>query len=338
MMRTIFFLPLILSVSLGAQITPAQLQASVDAGIDPYFIESKDTISKSGPWHITRDILQDKKGNMWFATWLGIIEYDGKVFTNHTLKDGLIHFHVFSIYENKKGDLWFGTVRGGLYRYDGKTFKLFATKDGLPDNSIECMMEDKEGNMWFATDKGLSCYDGKSFRNFTKDNGLSGDHIHSLVLDKKGILWIGSNEGLDCYDGKTFSAFKNEKGETVKKVTGLFEDRSGKIWIGTFDGIMVYNGKTVTNYLSNYLTNYFVEDKKGNMFFTHGEPNIFNSSMANQVLYKYDGKEFSKIIEKYEGNDFQIFGKAIDKNGDLWFGTMHGPCCYNGKTFKYFTK
>src|SRR6188768_290948 len=118
-----------------AQTQKSDLQASVDAGIDPYFIESTDTISSHGPNHITRDILQDRKGNLWFATWLGIIKYDGKLFTNYTLKENLIHFHVFSLYEDKKGNLWFGTARGGLYKYNGKTFTLFTTKDGLPHNT-----------------------------------------------------------------------------------------------------------------------------------------------------------------------------------------------------------
>src|SRR2546423_567763 len=74
------------------QITPSELETSVKAGIDPYFIESTDTVSTHGPNHITRDVLQDRARHFWFATWLGIIEYDGNVFTNHTLKDGLIHF------------------------------------------------------------------------------------------------------------------------------------------------------------------------------------------------------------------------------------------------------
>jgi ligand-binding sensor domain-containing protein len=320
-----------------AQMTLAQLQASVDAGIDPYFIESTDTISTKGPWNITRDILTDKNGIVWLATWQGIISYDGKMFINHTLRDKLIHFHAFSIYQDKKGILWFGTVRGGLYRYDGNSFKLFTKKDGLADNMIECMTEDNNGNMWFATDNGLSCYDGKVFKNYTTADGLAGNQIRAIMKDKNGKIWIGSHVGLNCYDGKTFSTFKTEKGDSVKKICGLFEDKSGKIWIGTQEGVMIYDGKVLSKYLSNYLTNYFVQDKKGNIYFTHSEPNIFNPSRGDQCLYKYNGKEFTKILEKNDGNDFQIFGKAFDKNGDLWIGTMHGVCKYDEKTFTYFT-
>jgi len=155
----------------------AQIQASVDKGIDPYFIETKDTVSKYGPHTITRDVLQDKNGNFWFATWQGIVKYDGTLFTNYTLKEDLIHFHVLSIFEDKKGNLWFGTARGGVYRYDGKNFKLFTKKDGLPDNTVVSFLEDRNGNIWFGCEKGVSLYNGKTFTNFSVKDGLEYDNV-----------------------------------------------------------------------------------------------------------------------------------------------------------------
>jgi len=325
----------------------SDLQASLDAGIDPYFAETRDTVSKYGPNHITRDLLQDKNGNYWFATWHGIIKYDGKLFTNYTLKTGLIHFHVVSCYEDKKGNLWFGTARGGLYRYDGNSFKLFKKQDGIVDSTVQCMAEDRAGNIWFGTENGLSRYDGKEFTNFTMKDGLIGNNISAIILDRTGKLWVGSRPsgyktedgGVSYYDGKSFTAFTN-KGTAFKNVTSLLEDKKGNIWIGQFTGLTLYDPltKSFTEQLSNLLTYYMVEDKAGNIWLTHSEPNTRNARLPNQVLYKYDGKTFTKIIEKDEANDFQIFGKTVDKAGNIWFGTMHGPCRYDGKTFTYFIK
>ena len=187
---------------------------------DPSFTMSKDTISTHGPRSITRNVLQDKNGKYWFATWEGVVSFDGKRFTNVTLKEGLRRFHVFSILEDKMGNLWFGTIGGGVYRYDGKSFTYFTTRDGLASNVILCMLEDNFGNIWFGTQDGVSRYDWKTFTNFTTLDGLSSNFISSIVQAKTGKLWFGTDGGVCCFDpsaspradGKFFTNFTNEKG------------------------------------------------------------------------------------------------------------------------------
>ena len=114
---------------------------------DPTFIVPREIISKYGPHSITRTVLQDRNGVIWFATWEGIIRYDGTLFTNVTIKEGLKRFHVCSIIESKTGELWFGTIDGGVYKYDHDYFTLYTTADGLADNSVMCMLEDMAGNI-----------------------------------------------------------------------------------------------------------------------------------------------------------------------------------------------
>ena len=38
--------------------------------------------------------------------------------------------YVTSIFEDSKGNLWFGTLDKGIARYDGEKLKYFTTKDG----------------------------------------------------------------------------------------------------------------------------------------------------------------------------------------------------------------
>src|ERR1700744_2323724 len=57
--------------------------------------------------------LQDKAGNLWFGTTGdGVYRYDGKSFTNFTMKDGLDTNQIFSIMEYKIGNIWFGSRNG----------------------------------------------------------------------------------------------------------------------------------------------------------------------------------------------------------------------------------
>jgi len=105
---------------------------------DPQFIMPKAVVSAYGPHSITRNVLQDINGNVWLASWEGIVCYTGSGFTNYTLKQNLVRFHVMSILEDKNHNLWFGMVGGGAYKYDGKNFTLYTISDGLAGNAVMC--------------------------------------------------------------------------------------------------------------------------------------------------------------------------------------------------------
>jgi ligand-binding sensor domain-containing protein len=298
---------------------------------DPYFVESSDTVSIHGPNCIVRDVLQDKKGNLWLATWQGIISYDGVFFTNHTLKEGLIHFHVVSVFEDTKANLWFGTAGGGLYLYNGKSFRLFTTRDGLADNTIMCMAEDKKGNIWLGTENGASCFDGKSFVNFTTQHGLSSNYVNSLLVDKAGKIWLGC-DGITLYNGKTFTTLKNNNGLPFARVASLHQDKAGNIWIGSMKGLFRYDGSRVSDCILTKLAMYISEDKNGNLLLAFNDyPNN-----RNFALYKYDGKSFTKLLEQNDGDNWVIFGMMEDKNRNIWYGTGRGIYRYDGKSLTDF--
>lgn len=321
-----------------AQVLSGDLASLVAAGIDPYFVESQDTVSPYGPFSITRAVMQDKRGHMWFATWQGIVEYDGKVFINHTLKDGLIHFHIVSLFEDSKENKWFGTARGGLYLYNGRWFTLFTKKDGLPDSTVVSIAEDSKGNVWFGTEEGgASFYDGKQFHNLNTKDGLSSNHVNAITPDKNGLVWLGTMKGVDIYDGKEIRHL-TRRGKPIEKVTGLLQDNHGNLWIGRFDGLSRYDGNSFTDFLSPHLTYYQSQDISGHIWLSHAETNTRYTNLPKQVLYMYDGKSFRRIVEKDGPADFQVFGNCKDKEGNTWFGTMHGLCRFDGKKFTYFAR
>ncbi len=119
-------------------------------------------------------------------------------------QDSISDDMVFSMTEDKAGNLWFATRNHGACRYDGKTFTTH-----LGDEGIFAILEDSKGTMWFTTnDNGVWRYDGKSFRNFTTKDGLINNSVFSVLEDRSGNLWFGTrNFGLSRYDGKSFTSF-----------------------------------------------------------------------------------------------------------------------------------
>src|SRR5690242_5176269 len=125
---------------------------------DPYFQPTDDKSGPLLPRVIMRNMVQDRAGPVWFATFGGVFRYDGKTFTNLSEEVGLARARGFSVLEDRAGNLWFGTVRRGASRYDGKSATTFTVKDGLVNNDVLCLFEDSAGKIWFGTQGGLSRY------------------------------------------------------------------------------------------------------------------------------------------------------------------------------------
>ncbi|MGZ3757079.1 MAG: ligand-binding sensor domain-containing protein [Mucilaginibacter sp.] len=324
---------------------------------------TKGVITSHGPKLITRNIIQDRKGNIWVAAFDGIFRYDThlpdgqvKSFTNITGKVTSARF--FSLLEDRKGNLWFSSVGSGVYYYDGKSFRNFTTTDGLLNNEITCIYEDKAGNIWFGAGGGASRYYGKSFRNYIINGDAMNEdrtgktfpnrppyEVTSIIEDKTGKFWFATRGNTFAYDGKTFKAFTHED-KPFKNVRSIIEDKKGNIWLGGHDGLWRYDGSTFTNFTHKFV-GYIYEDKKGNIW-TSSERSgqawtlsrFDGSSLPSQAwaLSRYDQKSLSDKTPTVTEitNKPMIFGILEAFDGSIWFGAIDGVHRYDGSTITDF--
>lgn len=135
-----------------------------------------------------RAMFQDKTGNIWFGNnGFGLFRYDGKELTNFTKEKGLENpdfinrretsnskknlARVWTINEDKEGNLWIGTIDNGAWKYDGKILKNFTIKDGLANNKISAIYKDRQNSLWFITEgEGVSKLNGETFEKFKPNN------------------------------------------------------------------------------------------------------------------------------------------------------------------------
>ena len=158
-------------------------------------------------------IIEDKNGNMWFATdGNGIFKYKNGEFIHLTAKNELTDNNVADILEDKQGNIWIGTFYGGVSKFDGKTYTNF-TKDGIiAGEETYNFHEDSQGNIWFTAEGyGVYRYDGSNFKQFTTEDGLTSNVTQSILEDNKGQVWFGSWQGLSIYDGQTIMNAKDKE-------------------------------------------------------------------------------------------------------------------------------
>ncbi|MCE3225878.1 MAG: hypothetical protein K0S32_429 [Bacteroidetes bacterium] len=139
-----------------------------------------------------RSIFEDKNGNIWIGNnGNGLFKYDGKSLINFTKehhldnpdflktmvgKEGTLA-RVWSITDDKDGNLWIGTIDAGVWKYDthpngsagrGERLTNYTTQNGLGSNFIWTIFRDKNDCLWFGTDgSGVYTLDDKTFKRFT---------------------------------------------------------------------------------------------------------------------------------------------------------------------------
>ncbi|MEE9571612.1 MAG: two-component regulator propeller domain-containing protein, partial [Candidatus Neomarinimicrobiota bacterium] len=186
-------------------------------------------------------IFQDKAGNLWIGTYDGLnklnTEYISGINNNKSPPPFISYKHnpedpnslsdnrVYSILEDKSGNLWIGTLDGGLNR--------------LLPGSIN---GSKKSSPIF-----------QHYRHEPDDpTSLSSDRVSSIYEDSRGTIWIGTwggglnkiqitdnlSESVNTNSDVTFIHYKNnpDNPNTLSDdgVPSIYEDYSGNLWIGTY--------------------------------------------------------------------------------------------------------
>jgi ligand-binding sensor domain-containing protein/serine phosphatase RsbU (regulator of sigma subunit) len=250
---------------------------------------------------------------------------------------GMNSSYIYSMLEDRKGNLWFGSNGGGVSRYDGTNFMHYTVEEGLNNNYVVSMLEDQNGDLWFGTNGGGVCkYDGKSFFHFLHSSGLPSHYIFSIIEDQNGDIWFGSyGGGVSKYDGDSFTHYTVKEGLSSNAVRSLMEDKQGNIWIGTWGaGLNKFDGSSFTQFKqedglsSNYILS-AIEDRDGNLWFgTWGGGAV-----------KYNGTSFTHYNDKIGLGSDIVMAMLEDQSGNIWFCTNdRGMTKFDGQYFTYFTE
>jgi len=125
--------------------------------------------------------LEDRQGNLWLSCFHwhlasgekrgALCMWDGETVTTFPEVPGLTRNEIYSVLEDREGDIWICATGQAVYRYDGAEFEAFTqVQPKNPDFSFGCnsIYEDCKGRLWFGFAGGLYRLEGDTFVNVTR--------------------------------------------------------------------------------------------------------------------------------------------------------------------------
>ena len=194
-------------------------------------------------------IAQDAQGFLWFGTQEGLARYDGtsmKVFRGSQDPGALSDSFITALDVDPAGNLWVGTLQGGVCRLDAikQVFQCVrAGKDGLSSDSVVSLLADGKSAVWVGADDGhldriatdtLAVKDFKVASNSTP--------VTALVRGPDKLLWVGlKGAGLLRVDPDkgTLKSFRHKGPDSLSgdSINVLRVDHHGTFWVGTDKGL-----------------------------------------------------------------------------------------------------
>ena len=193
-----------------------------------------------------------------------------------------------SLFQDSEGNLWIGTLRGGLYRARKQTIKTFSTAEGLTDNNVYPIYENDDGSLLVGTTSGVfnlkngkfvpvespkfpiqafgkdpagrvvfSCFGDLYAREanrsvpFLKGKipAREGDGtIYAIHTDREKLFWLGSESGLVYFKDNVPTLLTTDDGLAGNDVKVIIDAQTGGLWIGTYGGLSRFQNGKLTSW------------------------------------------------------------------------------------------
>jgi signal transduction histidine kinase/ligand-binding sensor domain-containing protein/DNA-binding response OmpR family regulator len=241
-------------------------------------------------------------------------------FRHLTIDDGLSQNAVYSIMQDSRGFMWFGT-KDGLNRYDGRNFVV---------------------------------YQHDSFDSTT----ISDAYVTRLLEDSRGDIWTGSLSGdVNVFQTETEVFCKiplvNKAGEkeTTNEITDIAEGPDGTIWVATKgDGlfnILVDDDDNGCNYSYRRFLHNPADDRSlnsnrvGNLFFDEHQTFWIGTQ---EGLNQFDEQSESFTRTQFEtkhpkipagSGEYKVTSMHVSSAGDFWIGTQSGLIKFDRNSGSY---
>jgi ligand-binding sensor domain-containing protein/two-component sensor histidine kinase len=290
-----------------ARLNPKGLRGSPD---NPLFTTLLPENPKAKSFQV---LFEDTSGMVWAGTGDGLYKMNeagelkavdlGKPLANEET------IPVTVILRDRRGALWVGTERSGLFRLSPSgEIRRITQVDGLSSNWITSLFEDRSGRIWtgmrpniFSSGLNLiaSVTDENepfAIRRYKYEDGLPGSWVTALHQTSDGKMWVATTGGLCLWQGddaKTVCQTYTAKNDLCDAdVWTIAEDKDGNLWTGSRCGAKKLARYGFTTYteadgLIHRTADSIFENRNGELFVTVNN--------GKRIVNRFDGEKFTAV-------------------------------------------
>lgn len=288
------------------------------------------------------DIVQDKKGNMWFATNNGVNKFNGYTFTvyQHDVADSasIANNAVRTLLVDSNGDIWAGT-RSGLSYYD-KMKDRFLNFEYLKEGrqlGFQGIVEVDSLHLLLITKDELLLFNivDRTFEELALPVFKS-PMLLSMLVKEEGVIYLGAKEGLFTYTPQNriikqvWPKFDGRLVNAVRKCT-----KSDELYVGT-EGSGLYKINFRTQKMKNYRhlpgnSRSLGADQVRTLAFDD-QNRLWVGTFESLSIYDEENDSFTSYhndplrAESLSQNSVRCIFR--DRQGGMWLGTYWGGVNY----------
>ena len=261
-------------------------------------------------------------GTLWLGSYGGIYEYKkGLKIKNIRLPtNNNSPQHINFLYTDRKGNVWVGTPRDGLWKHDGKAFaRINKPSDRIAYNAI---IEDSAGTIWLSTDNGCLIY-SPATRGFQKLTSQFGGGL--LELGKDSVI-VGTQNGPLLVVNKKNISRLNIKALAGSSILSMYK-HNDQVLFGTADyGLIIWNSKTgktgILNTKSGLNSDHIysiLNDKNGTIWLGTGRGIARLTTKGYRIIT--NGTDDNLLVECNQN-------AILKYDNKIWIGTTKGAIAY----------
>ncbi len=275
------------------------------------------------PHNSLRAIAQTPEGHLWFATWEGLVRYNGLDFIVHDrgTRPGLLDNGVGALYVDQDGALWLSDSRGNVLRRSAEgQWRTWPWKPPAPNVLIQAMRKDSKGRLWLL-------YEGRGLGYLTPEGefvfeapppGVPMDMTYIwMEVDSRDRVWVGTMDGLVVRgeDGVLRRALEGQG--LPPGVVWPYRAPDGVLWIVADGALYRLQGdkpQLVRQLPGITHATALLQDRRGELWL----------GTENQGLFRIGERGVERMPDTRMPPRGRIVGLVEDAEGSIWVGANGG--------------